>query len=263
MAVKRSLVPALERAVEILDLVAEEPGTLGISAIARRLDLPKSSVANICGVLIDTGMLRLHSDGYRLGAHLAQLGASYLSGVDYVRLFHECCAGLDVAVSETVQLAMLNDDLDVVYLARRDGVYPVRLASTPGKALPATCTATGKAMLARLTDDALAARLDDAEFPALTRNSITSRTAFVKEVADIRRQGFAVDREEVIEGVICVAVAVPGSGPGGDSMAMSVTLLAPRASRSLLEQIAAELHGATQEFSVGLGRRVGSGQATG
>ena len=40
MAVKRSLVPALERAVEILDLVAEEPGTLGISAIARRLDLP-------------------------------------------------------------------------------------------------------------------------------------------------------------------------------------------------------------------------------
>ncbi len=263
MAVKRSLVPALERAVEILDLVAEEPGALGISSIARRLDLPKSSVANICGVLVDTGMLRLHADGYRLGAHLAQLGASYLSSVDYVRLFHECCAGLDVAVSETVQLAMLNDELEVVYLARRDGVYPVRLASTPGKALPATCTATGKAMLARLPDHVLAARLSDAEFPALTKNSITTSDAFLKEIAEIRRKGFALDREEVIEGVICVAVAVPGSGPGGDSMAMSVTLLAPRASKSLLKQIAEELNGITQAFSMGLGRRSVTDQATG
>jgi DNA-binding IclR family transcriptional regulator len=58
-----------------------------------------------------------------------------------------------------VQLAVLSDALDVIYLAKRDGTLPVRLASTPGRSCPATCTATGKAMLADLPTEELAARL--------------------------------------------------------------------------------------------------------
>jgi len=252
----RPLVPAVDRAVAILDLVAAEPRRLGVSAIARRLDLPKSSVANICNALTDTGMLRSHADGYSLGHHLAQLGASYLAGIDHVQLFHESCASLDVARNHTVQLAMLADDLDVVYLARRDGLYPVRLASTLGRALPATCTATGKAILAELAPAELDERLAKGRLPALTAHSITSVVELRTALADIRTVGHAVDREEVIEGVICVAVAIPGPDASDQWMAISATLLAPSATDALLDAIAAELHVVADTIALGLGRPV-------
>ena len=250
----RPLVPAVNRAVEILDLVAAERGQLGVSAIARRLGLPKSSVANLCGALTDTGMLRLSVGGYTLGQHLAQLGASYVAGIDHAQLFHESCATLDAARNDTVQLAMLSDELEVIYLARREGVNPVRLASTLGTALPATCTATGKAILARLGRPALDERLGRNRLVAMTRHSITSVAAFRREIDEIRTIGHAVDREEVIEGVVCVGVALPGPDPSGQWLAVSATLLAPRATDALIARIAAELHVVARSFSFGLGR---------
>lgn len=250
----RPLAPAVNRAVEILDLVAAEPRSLGVSAIGRRLGLPKSSVANICGALIETGMLRLHADGYGLGQHLAQLGTAYLAGIDHVQLFHESCASLDAASKDTVQLAMLTDALDVVYLARREGMYPVRLASTIGRPLPATCTATGKAILAQLDPDELDERLGSGELPTLTKHSITTAAELRPILDSIRTTGRAFDREEVIEGVVCVAVAIPGSDSSDHSMAVSATLLAPRATDDLLDEIAAELCVVARLIADGLGR---------
>ncbi len=263
MAVNRPLAPAVNRAVEILDLVAAEPRRLGISAIARRLGLPKSSVANVCGALTETGMLRNHPEGYGLGQHLAQLGAAYLAGIDHVQLFNESCSSLDVAAGDTVQLAMLTDALDVMYLARHEGVYPVRLASTIGRPLPATCTATGKAILAQLDPDELDARLGPGPLPMLTKHSIATVDELHEILDEVRSSGRAFDREEVIEGVVCVAVAIPGPAHSGHRMAISATLLAPRATNDLLDQITAELHVVAQLISVGLGGQAVTERSTG
>lgn len=252
---ERSLVPAVTRAVAILDLLATEGDVLGVSAIARRLGLPKSSVANLCTTLVETGLLRTQDSGFALGQRLAQLGSAYLAGVDQVRLFHEGCGLLESGRNETVQLAVLSDGLDVVYLARRDGVYPVRLASAPGRALPATCTATGKAMLATLDEEDLRSRLQKVgPLPRLTEHSITSVSALKRELVLIRKRGYALDREEVIEGVVCIAAAVPGVGPSDPVLAISVTLLKPRATPELLLRLAEELGVLTRNIATGLGR---------
>ena len=178
MTDERPLVPAVHRAVAVLDLLAASSQPLGVSAIARALDLPKSSVANLCAALADAGMVRVKGGGFALGSHLARLGAAYLAGVDAVNLFHDACATSASGSRETAQLAQLGNGLDVVYLARRDGIEAVRLASAPGHALPANCTATGKAMLATLPPDALAERLEGSgRLPRLTRRSITARPA--------------------------------------------------------------------------------------
>lgn len=261
--VTKPLAPAVNRAVDILDLVAARPSELGVSAIARLLELPKSSVANLCGVLVETGMLRVTASGYSLGHHLIQLGASAVAGINLAQLFHESCAALDAARNDTVQLAMLSDELDVIYLARRDGVNPVRLASTLGTALPATCTATGKAMLAELSADALAKRLSNRELVALTRHSITSVELLRRELDEIRAAGHAIDHEEVIEGVICVGVALSGPDSSGHRMAISATLLAPRATPALLAQIADELHVVANSMSLGRGTSVADAPAGG
>ena len=251
---ERSLVPAVTRAVAILELLGSTREPWGISAIARHLGLPKSSVANICGALVETGLLRINGAGFSLGQRLAQLGAAYLSGVDQVQSFHEACARLDAARDETIQLALLGDGLDVIYLARREGVFPVRLASTFGRALPATCTATGKAILADLDEVEVTARLATVEqLPMLTPQSITDPDAFRRELAAIRRVGFALDREEVIEGVVCVAAAVPGPGPSGQRLAVSITLLKPRATPELLGVLAEELRTMAGQLAPDLG----------
>ena len=251
---ERSLVPAITRAVAILDLLATTQSPMGISAIARQLKLPKSSVANLCSTLVDTELLRIQDGGLRLGQRLAQLGAAYLGGVDQVRLFQDACASLDVGRNETVQLAVLSEGLDVVYLAKRDGRFPVRLASTPGRALPATCTATGKAMLADLPADDLTARLGAAgALPQLTPHSLTTETALLREIDVIRRRGYAIDQEEVIEGVVCVAVSIPRAGVDDQHLAVSITLLKPRATAALMRTLAGELSGLATAVSEGLG----------
>jgi DNA-binding IclR family transcriptional regulator len=247
-----------------LDLVAQADEPPGISAIARCLGLPKSSVANLCAALVDDQMLRNVPGGYSLGPRLARLGAAYLTSVDQVGLFLEACAERDVSTRETAQLAQLGAGLDVVYLARRDGTEPVRLASSPGRALPANCTATGKAMLATLDPTDLAARLDGVrDLPRLTPHSIATRRALARELEAIRSEGVAYDRQEVIEGVVCVAVAVPS--PADDApMAASFTLLAPRADEVTLARLAGDLREIAEHLAIGLGlaTTVGAGVGT-
>ena len=253
MNADRSLVPAVTRAVTVLDLLADATEPLGISAIARELGLPKSSVANLCSVLVDEQLLRMRGGGYVLGSRLARFGAAYLAGFDQIGLFLEACDAQPGSRRETAQLAQLGDGLDVVYLARRDGTEPVRLASTPGHALPATCTATGKAMLASLPAAELATRLEGAgPLPRRTRHSIGSRRALVGELDAIRAEGVAYDRQEVIEGVVCVAVAM-ASPVGEPPTAASFTLLAPRADPATLARLAGDLRAIASHVAVGLG----------
>src|SRR6266567_5976915 len=154
-----SLAPAVTRAGAILDLLAESPGDApGPSELARRLGLPKSSIANICNALADIGLVRRIGTGFALGRRLAELGGAYLASVDQVEEFYEACQLLPTGSEETVQLAIL-DGLEMTYLARHDGRQPVRLTSQIGRRLPATVTATGKAALASLDEADLDARL--------------------------------------------------------------------------------------------------------
>ncbi|MCC5948033.1 MAG: IclR family transcriptional regulator [Nitriliruptoraceae bacterium] len=252
MTPPRPTVPAVTRAAAILELLAAQPDrALGPSELARALDLPKSSVANLCSALADTGLAHRTAAGYRLGRRLAALGAAYLAGVDVVSAFHEVLDAAD-PLPETVQLALLADGLEVVYLARRDGSAPVRLASDIGRRLPANCTATGKALLATLPPDELEARLNATDpLPQMTPRSITDPAALRDELARVRSRGYAVDDEEVVEGVVCLGAAIGGSS-GAASAALSITLLRARASIDHLDALAAHL----RQLAAELGARV-------
>ena len=147
-----SLAPAVTRAALILDVLAEAAAeAVGPSELARRLGLPKSSIANICGALADAGLVRRIGTGFALGRRLAELGGAYLGSVDQVQEFYDVARQLPAGSEETVQFAVL-DGLEVTYLARHDGRQPVRLTSGIGRRLPAFSTATGKAALASLAD---------------------------------------------------------------------------------------------------------------
>ena len=237
-----SLAPAVTRAAAILDELARNGGApLGPSELARRLGLPKSSIANICGALADVRLLRRVGTAFALGRKLAELGGAYLAVVDLIQEFYEACRLLPAGSDETVQLAVL-DGLEMTYLARHDGKQPVRLTSQIGRRLPATVTATGKAALASLDDRDLDERLAAVtSLPVLTPNSHRTVEALRADLAEVRKRGYAIDDEETIEGVVCLGIVIPGRRPGEGPHAASITLLKARATHERLPPLIADL----------------------
>lgn len=225
-----SLAPAVTRAALILNVMAEtasEP--VGPSELARRLGLPKSSIANICGALADAGLVRRIGTGFALGRRLAELGGAYLASVDQVQEFYDVARQLPAASEETVQFAVL-DGLEVTYLARHDGRQPVRLTSGIGRRLPAFSTATGKAALAALPDDELDRRLAGlTTLPQPSPKSHATVDSLRRDLATIRERGYAMDDEETMEGVVCFGTMIPARQPGEGPCAASITLLKVRA----------------------------------
>ncbi|NYE47769.1 DNA-binding IclR family transcriptional regulator [Spinactinospora alkalitolerans] len=260
MESERSLAPAVTRAAAILDVLAEQRGqAVGLAELARRLGAAKSSVSNICNALVDSGLLRRTPEGFGLGRRLVGYAEAYLAGVDIVREFQDVCRSRGASVDETVQLAVLSEaGLEVVYLARRDGRRPVVLASQIGRPLPATTTATGKAMLAELSAPELAARLEGAApLPRLTQRSITDAGELRRDLAAVRDRGYALDEGETVEGLLCLAATVPGTASRGQAAAVSFTGLAAGFSARRQEERAAELRALARE----LGARMGAPDA--
>jgi DNA-binding IclR family transcriptional regulator len=241
-----SVVPAVTRAAAILDLLATdaltgESAPAQLSDLARRLGLPKSSVANICTAMLDAGFIRRVGAGFGLGRRLAELGGAYLSTVDQVQAFYELTDQLAVASEETAHLAVL-DGLEVIYVARHDGRQAIRLASAVGRRLPASCTALGKATLASLPPDELADRLRGvAQLPMLTTHSHRQVAELLDDLDEVRRRGYAIDDEETSEGIICFGVAVPRRNQRETQYAVSVTLLKARADAERRVALVADL----------------------
>ena len=245
-----SLAPAVTRAATLLGLLAENAGEpAGPSELARRLGIPKSSVANICAALADAGLVRRIGTGFGLGRRLAELGGAYLTTVDQVQEFYEASRQLPNGSDETVQFAVL-DGLDVTYLARHDGRQQIRLTSGIGRRLPAISTATGKAALASLDDHELNRRLGGLTIlPKVTPNSHETVAELMADLEEVRRRGFAIDDEENVEGVVCFGVVIPSRQPGEGPYAASITLLKARATLDRVPGLIDDLQWLAAELS--------------
>lgn len=245
-----SLAPAVTRAATLLGVLAENSGEpAGPSELARRLGIPKSSVANICAALADAGFVRRIGTGFALGRRLAELGGAYLTTVDQVQEFYEASRQLPNGTDETVQFAVL-DGLDVTYLARHDGRQQIRLTSGIGRRLPAVSTATGKAALASLDDRDLDRRLATlTELPKPTPNAHRTVAELRDDLDEVRRRGYAIDDEENVEGVVCYGVVIPSRQPGEGPYATSITLLKARATPDRVPGIVEDLRWLAAELS--------------
>jgi IclR family transcriptional regulator, blcABC operon repressor len=236
-----SLVPAVTRAVAILDTIGEAEGRpLSVSEIARALGLPKSSTGNLCASLETAGMITRNGTGFSLGRKLVELGGRYLSTVDQLRDFYELCRRSAHVSRETARVAVL-DGLDVLYLARYDGTLPLRLTANIGDRFPANCTATGKAILSTLDPAVAEDRLRGRTLPALSDRSLASAPALLQDLAATRKRGYAIDDEEAGAGIVCLAVPVRGFRTDSSPFAISVTVLKTRLDDEFREALLKDL----------------------
>ncbi|WP_223167263.1 IclR family transcriptional regulator [Nonomuraea sp. SYSU D8015] len=236
-----SLVPAVTRAVAILDTLGEAEGRpLSVSEIARALGLPKSSTANLCATLETAGMIARNGQGFSLGRKLVELGGRYLATVDQLRDFYELCRRSKHISRETARVAVL-DGMDVLYLGRYDGTQPLRLTANIGDRFPANCTATGKAILSTLDPAVAEDRLRTRPLVRLSERSITSVPALLADLEATRGRGYAIDDEETTAGIVCLAVPVSGFRTDSAPFAISVTVLKARLDEEFREALLDDL----------------------
>jgi DNA-binding IclR family transcriptional regulator len=245
----RSSTPAVIRAAELLGVLAE-PGVsaLGPTDLARALHLPKSSVAGLIDALDSVGFVRRIDGKCELGPRLFELGAAYSARTKIINRFLEAAARPRFASQETMQLATL-EGAEVVYIARHDGMQPVRLLVGIGRRVPANCAALGKAMLAQLSDDEIAARMTMPTWPVLTPHSKRNLPELMEDLDLTRARGYAIDYQETTIGMICYGIALPVAGPTSDRRAISVTLLNVRATPELEEHLVDDLRSIASELS--------------
>ena len=250
MSEDSSLVPAVRRAGAILAALAEAQGRpVSTSELARQLGLPKSSTANLCLALEAERLLARVDGGYRLGRRLVELGGAYLSTIDQVQEFYAACRRQPHLSQQTARVAVL-EGTDVLYLARYDGTQPIRLTANIGDRFPAHCTATGKALLARLEPAAVEERYrGQRRLTALTDRSISTVGELKTELERVRKNGYALDDEETTPGVTCVSIAVPGFRTDSDPLAISVTTVSSLLDDELRDALLAELKDVARSLS--------------
>lgn len=235
----KRLVPAIDRAAAVLDLITVAPGSLGVSEIARSLGLPKSSVHGICETLLALELLRNAPTGYVLGPRSLRWASSFLERSSLIAEFHALIANEPVLAEYTTTLSILEND-DVVYLACRNSNKPLGFTFQVGQRLPSVFTATGKAMLAALSSEERAARLPCPWPRPLTSNSVTDAESFEAQSLRWRVLGHAVDNGEIREGMTCLGAAILDAR-GRPIAGIAVSLTCTEARRSVREQLSRAL----------------------
>lgn len=218
--------PAVVRAVAVLDALAtSDSGVMTLSDLAREVGVPKSSTSTICNALEAGGLIRRDDLGYTLGRRVVELGGAYLMRMDQVRAFYDECAASPLFANETVRLSALAG-IDTLCLARYEGHPALRLTAGIGDRFPASASAPGKALLARLDDSEIERRYHGiTELPRITRRSRRTLARLLKDVALVRERGYAVDEQEAAEHVVGLATVVPTRGVRATQLAVSVTVL--------------------------------------
>lgn len=197
----KALVPAVSRALALLERLADQREPMSLARLASDLELPKSSVHGLCSTLVSFGYLRRQSDGaFLIGPRVMGLAEAFVSGTDVAQEFNALWADRRSAPEETVVLSVLSGG-EALYVAVRNSARPLGLAFNVGMRLPAHLSGSGKAMLAFLAPDDVKRRLAGNFRVRLTQKGPRSLEALHKELALTRRRGYSIDDEGVREGV--------------------------------------------------------------
>ncbi|MFX0577512.1 IclR family transcriptional regulator [Nocardia nepalensis] len=216
-------VSMIERMTLILDAFDGSTPTLTLLGLAERTGLPRSTVHRILDQMIRLRWLAHAPGGYRLGLRPIELGglaADHNEIRDVVSpLLHDLCQRTGMVG----HLGVL-DGREVLYLDKAGGRLTANIPTRLGGRMPAHTTALGKALLASLEPSIIETSFRN-RLPQLTPRTICDRAELHRELTRIRnRQGVAVDNEESVTGIACVAVPIRGRGAAVGALSLSAQI---------------------------------------
>lgn len=201
---------AVERALSILEMVAESSNGLSNSDLSRRLKIPKSSASYILRVLEKRDYLQRGPAGkYRLGLKVMSLTGGASAHLDIREIAKPVLADfLQKSRLPEAHIAVL-DNGRAVYVEKVESESSfIKMDIWVGHRLPVHTTAIGKVLVSSLPEEEILKILELRGMEKKTRRSITSTQKFLREAGRVRTYGFAVDDEENAEGVRCIAAPI-------------------------------------------------------
>jgi len=197
------------KAFSVLEALVRAGAPVTLSELMLLTRMPKPTLHRTLALFEEAGLVVREPGGraYAIGARLVRLATGVLMNDHIATRRRVILRNLVQTVGETCNLAALRRG-EVVYLDRVEADWPLRLHLPVGAALPPHCSASGKLLLAFMPPAERESVLESLPLPRFTSHTITDRQLLAGELDRIRATGYAVDNEEYVVGVACVAVPV-------------------------------------------------------
>jgi IclR family pca regulon transcriptional regulator len=200
-------IESLDRGLRVFELLGADHRPMTLSDLAKAGGLPRATARRILLTLERAGYVSSDGKLFSLTPRVLVLAASYLSSNQVVAVLQPVLDRLSSAAQEISSLAIL-DGHEVVFIARASPARVFSAGIDLGYRLPAFCTSVGRALLAKYSDDDLAAALDAMELQAMTPNTVTSKDLLFKTIAADRTKGYSLVDREAEPGFRSIAVPV-------------------------------------------------------
>lgn len=248
-------VTSVVRALRILASFDASRPLLGVSELARGLGLSKTTIHRLLQTLESEGFVRkMEGSRYALGWKVFELGMTLQVSGEFQDIILSELSRLVERAGETAHLGIL-DRGQVLYLEKVESSRRLRMPSAVGRRVPAHATALGKALIASLSDDEVRRIVRDRGLARMTSATICDEDDLMCALAEIRERGYSMEREEIEEGLMCIAAAIvdeQGAACAAVSISGPVSRLATRVdeaaamvrdcSRTLSERLGGSLH---------------------
>jgi IclR family KDG regulon transcriptional repressor len=237
----KDTVQSVTRSLSILEVLSEFHEGLGITDIAQKVGLHKSTVYRLLSTLIQKEFViqDKETNKYKTTFKLYELGNKRIKHMDILSASKAYSKKLMESVNEVVHL-VVRDDHKIVYIDKVEANNTIRMASYIGNRSPMHCTSVGKAILAYLPEKKVEEIWNKSKAKKLTANTITDLSRLTEELVNVRSKGFAVDDEENEEGVRCIGAPIFNRNAEVEG-AISVSGPAIRMSEEKMETVAIEV----------------------
>ncbi len=204
--------PAL-RLIGLLELIAGKDQGASLQALVDETGLPKATVHRMLAQLEASALVQRGADGrqYHAGTRLRRFAENLLFHSIHHGARHAVLRHLVEEIGESCNLTALSGG-EVVYLDRVETPAPLRFYLQPGSRVPVHCSASGKMLLAQMTPGERRQLLRHAPLARYTAQTLTDFDHLEGEIRAVKQQAYAIDNEEFLPGLLCVAVRVPASG---------------------------------------------------
>ncbi|MDQ0338258.1 DNA-binding IclR family transcriptional regulator [Caldalkalibacillus uzonensis] len=209
MSTRKDIVQSVDRALTLLECLAEETDGLGVTELSNRLDLPKSTISRFLKTLLERQYIRQNpkTGRYQLGLRILYLYGSLMDHLDVRKVALPYLEALCRETNEVIHLCV-RDGAEVVYVEKVESETTIRMHSKVGNRVLMHCTAVGKVLLSELEEDEVAGIISRKGMPRKTENTITDLNKLLTELSAVRSQGYAIDDIEHEEGIRCIGAPI-------------------------------------------------------
>ncbi|MGB0893528.1 MAG: IclR family transcriptional regulator [Parashewanella sp.] len=198
------------RLFSLLEVIAQRDEFFSLQNLVEETGLPKPTVHRMLQQLESAGIIQRDGDErhYSTGGRLRRLSEQVLLNNTTHSARRSIVRQLVEEVGENCNLTALSGG-EIIYLDRIETAAPLRFYLKPGSRVPVHCSASGKLFLSQMTLSQRKRLLAHAPLSQYTEKTITSFDALEDELANVKHAGYAIDNEEFLPGLLCVAVMVP------------------------------------------------------